>query len=239
MKTLLILLLFIPISTITHYLLFPQETRCILIVFSNFKKDGRLYFNPNNSQTTFDTVESLIRQASVRVAAFWGQETCNPTFIYCDSDKDFKKYGSPHSVPAVTQLKLGSYIVLSKEGADLDIIAHEISHAELYERIGFYKMTFKIPSWFKHGLAMQNDFRNYYSEDTLKMKSDNFRNLPQLKYLETDKQFYKGNLSQIMLNYMTAKHEIKNWYTKEKLDRLIKDLNAGKSFTEAYGNPPS
>jgi type II secretory pathway component PulF len=34
---------------------------------------------------------------------------------------------------------------------------------------------------------------------------------------------------------MTAKHIVKNWYTKEKLDKLVQDLKAGKSFEEAYG----
>ena len=34
---------------------------------------------------------------------------------------------------------------------------------------------------------------------------------------------------------MTAKHEVKNWYTKEKLDNLIKDINSGKTFEEAFG----
>ena len=117
----------------------------------------------------------------------------------------------------------------------MDIIAHEISHAELYERIGFYKFTFKIPAWFIHGLAMQNEYRNYYSEDTLKVKSGNFMHLPDIKSLKTNGQFYKGSVEKVMLNYMTAKHVIKNWYTREKLDKLIKDLNSGKSFEDAFG----
>ena len=115
---------------------------------------------------------------------------------------------------------------------DLDIIAHEISHAEFYERIGFYKFNFKIPSWFKHGLAMQNDYRDYYSDDTLKVKSDNFKNLPAIKSFKSDGQFYAGSREQIMLNYMAAKHEVKNWYTKEKLKKFLKEINSGKTFEE-------
>lgn len=130
--------------------------------------------------------------------------------------------------------KLGSYIVLSNDGIDLDIIAHEISHAEFYERVGFYKWSFSVPMWFKQGLAMQNDYRNYYSEDTLQILSDNFKNLPDVKSLKKDDEFYAGTHEQVLLNYMTAKHEFKTLYTKEKLDKLIKDLNSGKSFEEAF-----
>lgn len=38
-----------------------------------------------------------------------------------------------------------------------------------------------------------------------------------------------------MLNYMAAKYEVKNWYTKDKLNKLIKDINSGKTFEEAFG----
>lgn len=232
----LVLLIVIPLSALAHFIIFPQQTRSILINYSSFKKDGRLYFNNNTPQSKVDSVKQLTELAANRVAVFWGQKTCNPKYIYCDSDEDFKKYGSPYAVPALTHLKLGAYIVISKQGIDLDIIAHEIAHAEFYERIGFYNWSFKIPRWFDEGLAMQNDNRNYYSEDTLKARSDNFKNLPDIKNFKSGKQFNEeGTHEQIMLNFMTAKHEVKNWYTKEKLDKLIKDINAGKGFNEAFG----
>jgi hypothetical protein len=166
---------------------------------------------------------------------FWVQKTCTTKYIYCDTEADFKKFGGSFPVPALTHIKFDAYIVISNEGADLDIIAHEIAHAEFYNRIGFYNWTFKIPTWFDEGLAMQNDYRNYYSEDTLKLKTNNFKNLPDVKQLKTGKQFHEGSNEQIKLNYMAAKHAVKNWYSKEKLEQLIIDLNSGKSFEEAFG----
>ena len=235
-RTVLIFLMVIPVSGFAHFILFPQQTRSILIDYSDFKRDGRLYFNSNTPQNKVDTVKSIIELASNRVAAFWGRKTCRPKFIYCNADEDFKKFGSPFPVPALTHIKLGSYIVMSFQGVDLDIIAHEISHAEFYERIGFYNWSFKIPRWFDEGLAMQNDNRKYYSEDTLKVKSNNYENLPDVKKLKSGKQFNEeGSLEQIVLNYMTARHVVKNWYTKEKLDKFIRDINSGKTFEEAFG----
>ncbi len=231
----MVFLIIIPIAAFAHFIIFPQQTRSILIDYSDFKKEGRLYFNNNNPQNKVDTVKLLIELASNRVAEFWGQKICNPKYIYCESDEDFKKFGSPYSVPALTHVKFGSYIVISNQGIDLDIIAHEISHAEFYERIGFYNWSFKIPRWFDEGLAMQNDNRSYYSEETLKLKSNNYKNLPDVQKLKSGKQFNEeGSLEQIMLNFMTAKHEVKKWYTKERLDKLINGLNSGKSFEDAY-----
>jgi len=231
----LVLLIVIPVSAIAHFFLFPQQTRSILIGFSDFKKEGRLYFNSNTAKNKIDSIQTLINLASQRVAAFWGQKTCDPVYIYCNTESDFKKYGTSFSAPALTHIKLGAHIVISSQGIDLDIIAHEMAHAELYERIGFYNWTFKIPTWFDEGLAMQNDYRDYYSEDTLKARSDNYRNMPDVKKLVSGKQFHEaGTHEQLMLNYMAAKHEVKLWYSREKLDKLIKDINAGKSFDEAF-----
>ena len=234
-RTFLIFLILIPIASFAHFIFFPQQTRSILVDYSDFKKDGRLYFNPTTSQNKVDTLKSFIEFASLRVANFWGLKTCNPKFIYCETDEDFKKFGSPYSVPALTHIKFCSYIVISSQGVDLDIISHELSHSEFYNRIGFYNWTFKIPRWFDEGLAMQNDYRNYYSEDTLKKRTDNFKNFPDVKKLKTGKEFDEADLDKIMLNYMAAKHEVKIWYTKQRLDKLINDINAGKTFEEAFG----
>jgi hypothetical protein len=36
------------------------------------------------------------------------------------------------------------------------------------------------------------------------------------------------------LRYMIAKYEVGRWYSRDKLDQLIKDLNSGKSFDDAF-----
>jgi hypothetical protein len=235
LKIVLIFLALLPVSAFAHFIFFPQETRSILIGYSDFIKDGKLYHDAQTSHVKVTTIENVIKQASIRVGEFWGYNKCNPTYIFCNSAQEFKKYSVSPNTPAVTYLQFGSTIVFGEDGANVDIISHEISHAELCDRIGFYKFTFRIPSWFKHGLAMQNDYRVYYSEDTLRVRSHNFKYLPSVKNLQNDREFYAGSLEQIMLNYMTAKYIVKKWYTKEKLEKLILDLNSGKSFNESFG----
>ncbi len=234
LRFLLIFTALVPLTCFAHFIIFPQETRSILIGFSDFKKDGSLYFSPASSKSTIDSIESLIAKATERVSDFWGGEKSSPVFIYCEQSADLKKYCVNSGAPAVTYCKLGEHIVLSKDGIDLDIMAHEISHAELYARVGFYIWTFKLPDWFKHGLAMQNDYRNYYSTDTLKARTNNLKTMPDITLFKTGAQFYSGTIDEIMIRYMTAKFYIEKWYTKEKLDQLINDLNAGKSFEESF-----
>jgi hypothetical protein len=236
LRTLLALLVLLILLPVAHYFVFPQQTRAILIDYSSFKKEDRLYLDPKTPQQTIDTLDDLIAQAGRRVDRFWEGKTCNPKFIYCESEADFAKYGSDQAVPAVTFMKLGSYIVLSKDARDVAIIAHEIAHAEFYERIGFYAQEFKVPTWFSEGLAMQCDDRDDYSEDTLRAKSDDFKDLPDVKLLKSAGEFFAGTTKEVMMHFMTAKHVVKQWYTPEKLKALIERLNAGSSFEEAYAS---
>ena len=217
-----------------HALVFPQETRCILIDFYDFEKDGNLYFRTEVDAATIADLKQQIAKANVRVEGFWDEKTVTPKFIYCQNDEDYKKFGVPFMTPACAHMKLGSYVVISNKGNDINILAHEISHTVLFNKIGFFNRLRKIPAWFDEGLAMQVDFRNYYSIDSLKKKSDNFKNLPDVKQLITYSQFGTGNRERVMLNYSTAKYVVNEWYSKEKLEGFIQKINEGKSFEQAY-----
>jgi hypothetical protein len=43
---------------------FPQETRSLLIDFSDFQKEGRLYFNDNTPASKIDSLQQFVEEAS-------------------------------------------------------------------------------------------------------------------------------------------------------------------------------
>jgi len=196
-RKIIFVLMLILVTTVglAHAMIFPQQTRCILLDFYDFERVGSLYIRSGVDEVTRSELSKIIKQAEERVGVFWGEKKSNPKYIYCETEEDYKKFGVPFMTPAAAHMKLGSYVVISKNGIDLDIIAHEISHTELYERIGFYNREFKIPTWFDEGLAMQVDDRNYYSIDSLKVKSNNFENLPNVTKMKTYAQFGSGTRS--------------------------------------------
>lgn len=81
LRTVLVLLIMIPVAALAHFIIFPQQSRALLIDYSGLKKDGSLYFNPASSQNKVDTIKTLIERANTRIANFWGEKTSNPTFI--------------------------------------------------------------------------------------------------------------------------------------------------------------
>lgn len=226
--------LFLVSAGMIHAMVFPQETRCIFVDVYDFERNGSLYYRNNVSSETISQLKEIIEAAEIRVSQFWGEKTVEPKFIYCQDDEDYKKFGVPFMTPACANMKLGSYIVISKTGIDLNIISHEISHTELFNRIGFFNRVRKIPIWFDEGLAMQVDLRDYYSVDSLKAKSDGFKNLPKIEKMTSYKQFGSGTNKEVMLNYSTAKYVVNNWHSNKKLIQFINGINNGKSFDEAY-----
>jgi len=206
-KTIALGILFLTLFVGTiHAFVFPQETRCVFVDFYDFETDENLCYRTGTDKETIDQLKKQIKKAESRVGNFWGEKTATPKFVYCQDDEDYKKFGNPYMTPACTHMKIGSYVVISKQGLDLDIISHEISHAELFQRIGFFDRLRKIPTWFDEGLAMQVDLREYYSTEDLKTKTNNLQDLPNVKKLTPPQTFYRTE--QVMLNYSTARYTV-------------------------------
>ena len=55
-----------------------------------------------------------------------------------------------------------------------------------------------------------------------------------IKEVKSDIQFYGGTPDDLRLNDMASKYEVSKWFTTEKLNNLIHDLNNGMPFEPAY-----
>ncbi|MDG1719807.1 MAG: hypothetical protein P8I31_00945 [Bacteroidia bacterium] len=67
---------------------------------------------------------------------FGGKELVNQFLFTATKSEDYRSFGSPFETPACAHLGINSFIVINKNGLDVDIISHELSYAELYARIG-------------------------------------------------------------------------------------------------------
>lgn len=233
-KVFLSLVVILLISAIGHAFVLPQATKCLFVDFYDLDKEGNIYFEKGFTDAEKDEILKLISQAESRVASFWGEKTVEPKFIFCKSMELYHTFGSPYPSPASAVMHFGSYVVVNEDGMDLDIISHELSHTELFERVGLINRSLKIPVWFDEGLAMQVDYRDYYSIDTLEVLSNGFQNLPDVKSMSGYDEFGAGTREEVMMNYRTSKYEVANWHSKEVLNNFISKLNEGASFEEAY-----
>jgi hypothetical protein len=233
-RTFIITLILLPLMTFAHFMVFPQETRCIFVSFSNFEKKQNVYYSQTTTATQLENLFLLKNVAENKVKSFWRENaSLDYTLIYCNNETTYNNYGTP-GTPATTTRKLGAYVVLSNDGLDEQIIAHEITHTILYNHIGWYKAITKIPTWFEEGLAIQVDDRKKYAIDSLQIKINNGFVMPNVSTIANGAQFYKGNDEAISLHYVMAKYVIHEWLQTHSLSLFIKKMDAGDAFKVAY-----
>jgi hypothetical protein len=91
----------------------------------------------------------MIEKAKDRVRTFFGDVRFQDEtiFIICDDDKLTRKLGEDHGTVILYFPSETYYICISDEYLELDILAHEITHAELHIRLSpKHKKEFRLGS---------------------------------------------------------------------------------------------
>ena len=150
----------------------------------------------------------MIEQAKDRVRAFFGElhfqdETI---LIICDDEKLTRKLGEDHGTVIFSFPAEAHYICISEEYLELDILAHEITHAELRSRLSA-KAQKAIPTWFDEGLA--DTPAEFYAGEA------------------EDRRFRYLNAKHELDVWMTV-------HGQHGLLELFDKLNGGADFTTAY-----
>lgn len=194
-----------------------------------------VYINKGNAKDPQEILD-LIEQAKERVTAFYGdlQFMDKTMIIICDDAKLTERIGEKETKNFPFPKK-HDYICISNEYFILDIVAHEITHAELHSRLTS-KALMNMPVWFDEGVATQNDYREKYSEDEWIRLTDNGKNTIPLE--EMDISFATGTTDEKVFRYICAKHEVAEWIEAHGMQgffELLDKLNNGEDFHTAYG----
>ena len=203
---------------------------------SSFEKVAdNINVNKNYSGNIKEAIQ-LTEEALERDRAFFGELQCTDTtiIIFCDDDKLLSKLDGDHDTK--TSYTKKNYISVSDEYLNIDIIAHEFTHAELHTRLNM-KALKSIPTWFDEGLATQNDYREQYGLDAWIEQTDNGKNTVPLEDMDTGSEFYADPVEDRRFRYLNAKHEVGVWmdtHQQKGLLELFDKLNNGEGFDTAY-----
>ncbi|MBR5371437.1 MAG: hypothetical protein IK130_04410 [Oscillospiraceae bacterium] len=175
---------------------------------------------------------TMLDQAHQRVDEFWSAVTGtahqgNPYFIFSADKSNLEKLGGDHDAKSLWFPVHQSYISISDEYLNTDIVAHEMTHAELHARLS-YSAVKKIPTWFDEGIALQNDYRSQYSEWEWMNQTDNGQNTVKPEDMDTPEEFYAGEVEDKRFRYLCAKHLVTQWLEANPagtLGELIANLN--------------
>lgn len=181
----------------------------------------------------------VVEEARDRNSAFWGKMKSAPTIIVTDSEATVAKLGGDHDTTYMVFFGARSYIAISEAYLNVDIMAHEMTHAETQKRLYQGKVFSSplIPIWFDEGVATQNDYRAQYSEERWAEQTKDGEDVIPLDQMDTAAEFYAGDAEQRRFRYMLSRHEVKQWIDRngvEALYDLVERVNRGEDFYALY-----
>jgi hypothetical protein len=234
----------------SYFVLFPQVWYCRWIGFSDFKPlNNRFYVSPQSSPKHQQEAQKAIFEAQKRVQKLWGGRIGQPTIILCETPTEYASYcHSDEGAGCSIGTPWGaSYIILNLDGLNVDVIAHEMCHDELFTRLGWWTTTRQIPQWFNEGLALMVDYRFVAASDSIQRYldykdecsyiSNGGQIVLDLNEISSMRGFFGGDKGRVMLAYMTAGTEVSRWLANAGINNipiLINRIKSGETFTSSY-----
>ncbi len=199
---------------------------------SEIKKDIYLDIEATEKQGK-ELLDSIII-AEERLVKFYGELKTQPKIVACATENCYKKFGG---VGSRGKNYGNASILLSPRGINPEIITHEWSHRELYDRLGFFNSK-EIEYWFNEGLAVFISEDERFTHDKWESATQDGKSAPGLDDINTLRKWIKENRKkEHIMSYGTAREEVARWIEKagiEGLRELIKRLSEGDDFYTAY-----
>lgn len=217
--------------------LFASQLRCRFVAWSTLRQvNGSLYVDPAMTAGDVDRIGILLSDARARDAGFYGSLRSAPQVIAGTDERVIEDFGGHGNRTAATHFVLGeTYVVLGPDGMNVDVMAHELMHAELRARLGWWVRDVRIPAWFDEGLAMQADDWEDYREEAWQRETRGGALAPPLEDLTGESAFTSEGYWRA---FATSKHEVRRWLDivgTAGLADFLKLMERGDAFADAYG----
>jgi len=264
-KKRLIILTAIPFAIIIAVTVFFQFTNigyCMTIRFRNFTEVERNIFLNSDFEysveyTTgevinWDVIPEIVSEARNRVVELFGGELLSdPVIIISDDSRTYRISGDRHTYTGALFGRVHSYISLSHSYARVDVLAHELTHAELHYRLLNGKMfRFSVdryvPIWFDEGLASIPDHRRIFDKDTWNTRTDNGTSIDIDVTALTRADFRGTHVNDPFFNaliiqefFLFSRHYVMSWLEEngaEGLLLLIDGVRAGEDFHDLFNS---
>lgn len=190
--------------------------------------DSDIYIDNFFSLEEQISLAKSVENARERVTSKFGELISSPIIIASSNEARASRFFRNRVTPSVTyNLPWGQYIPLAPEGLNVDVIAHELVHAEIYHRLGYFK---DIPRWFHEGAGMQVDYR----EDKAWTYIQNEIDLPPVSSLASNREFSTRDRA---LHYAASQVEVSSWLESPGnpgLYAFIDAIKRGEEFHALY-----
>ena len=194
--------------------------------------DGTLVASGNLEPNQARVSQRLLLDAKGRIREVFGEPRSKPIVLLFDEASKFgrfrlNEYGSTQFIGARTCVLIGP------KGQNVDVISHELMHAETADRIGFLAKFTELPTWFDEGLAMQVDFRPEYD-----IPAGAAVDSKSVRELRSARSFFSSDSENLTKNYAFAKMEVASWARRVGYSSVYAQLDRirqGETFESVVG----
>jgi len=220
-------------------LVFKAKLKCLLIDHTEYERIAEsVYVHPNMDDWDRAMLLRTVIGSRERLAHFFGSVTSQPVIIAGHVPEVMEDFGADRSAPGMNYLTpFGSFVIIGPKGLNLDVVSHELAHAELGQRLGWWKKRQQVPAWFDEGLALMLDHRYRGTERMWHTLTNSGKKAPSLTELSNMSDFNRFSQISPIISYVTAKKEVARWWEHvglKGLEQLITDLKQGQDFLVSY-----
>mgnify|MGYP000884242847 FL=1 len=197
---------------------------------------GGVFVDPDMPPEQLVRLPRLVEGARRRVALYYGAAAARPNIVFCASSDCYSGFGG-----VGLGFSDGTNVLISPQGQRIAIVAHEMAHVELANRLGGLERVMKhIPQWFDEGQAVMASFAGEFTEDAWMEATDDGALAPPLGELSAMDDWVKltgPNGDNMQMTYGTARREVSRWFAVVGIDGfadLLTALEIRESFSEAY-----
>lgn len=177
----------------------PQNPYCVYIQITS-PSGSVLVLNDGIDENQLDDLMGVSRE---RVTAYLGSVKSKPTLIVWNDKEDLPF--TANKTAMMVPIGDSGCIFVGPNGLNEDVIAHEMVHSEILNRIGMYMREIYMPTWLDEGVAMGVDGRSEY--DWIEGEDSRF-----VRSLTNPWSFFSGDeKGGVTKHYAAAKEEVRQW----------------------------
>ena len=224
MKSFKLIITITGIFVISSFLFYNKDgLACEAGPFIGFEEvQSEIYVDSSLSQIERGALLVLIKNAKERVSDAFGEMSSFPRYIVT-KDLKYSRFGF-NSTGMARSTILRECIFIGPKGINVDVIAHETSHAEVFHRTTFFTKNFKIKPWLLEGSGAFVDYRQPLLLDNITLDNSIVEHVKSLSdFSSSDIQAYQAS--------RVAFKEV----NPEKLYEGLERLNQGESFKAVFG----
>lgn len=201
---------------------------CELLPVLNYQQiDGDVYTGADISENKVDTLKKLVDSASERIGNVYGKPTSKPRILITSNSQMAEKWGANENA-SMHRMPWRSCIVIGPEGQNIDVIAHEWLHAEIQQRVGYFRFIMEIPVWFDEGAALTLDYRDPFLPENISLAATEIQDV---KILNTSRAFFSDDIRK---NYQAARLAVEPMIIEENFFYNLERLSLGESLESVF-----